>query len=202
MSLIKSFLEKSLSFLSKPKTLHSTTTPPKPAPKLDTLNTMRSALSVYKNICELGRNPEGRIFFEIGTGHAPITALTYWLLGANKVITTDDSHDFDVEFLIENLKVICEKKTEVENLLQPGLKKERLYELIALMDDPFHMQRFFELTEIDYWAPADPANINLPHQSVDFHISFAPSEAILKEGQRLIKKNGLFVDKAKLEYKI
>lgn len=50
-------------------------------------------------------------------------------------------------------------------------------------------------------APGDAADTNLPEQSIDFHTSYAVFEHIpldvleniLKEGSRIIKKNGLFV---------
>jgi ubiquinone/menaquinone biosynthesis C-methylase UbiE len=63
------------------------------------------------------------------------------------------------------------------------------------------MQDFFELCRITYIAPCDAANTNLSDESIDFHTSNAVFEHIplsileniLEEGNRIIKKEGLFI---------
>ncbi len=168
---------------------------------LDPLYWIRAAQDIVTVILEQGGRPDGKVFFEVGTGRAPILPLAYWLMGAEKVFTVDLNPYLKAEILAESLNLLCQKKTEVEDILKDNLKKERLYQLIEMMDHPFDIQKFFNLTRITYWAPADARNIDISDKSIDFHTSFTVLEhipekdiiAILKEGSRLLKDDGLFV---------
>ena len=174
---------------------------PKVLPAVDPLKWMKIANDVGLLIRKQGRFPEEKVFFEAPTGAAPILPLAYWLMGAKQVISADLDHDFDVDYLIQNLNVLCKNKNEVEIIFGEHLKKPRFYELIEMMDHPFHMQKFLEMTQIDYWAPADACNIALPNNCVDFHITSSLSETdtkrqgrIMIEANRLLKPLGLLID--------
>lgn len=168
---------------------------------LDPIHFLKSGKEFFKLIREQGKNPVGKVFFEVGTGRSPMLPLSYWLMGAKQTITVDLNHYVREEVLFESLQILCRNKAEVEEALKRELQKERFYQLIEMMDHPFDMQKFFELTQIDYLAPADARNVNLPDKSIDFHTSFTvlehiPKEvmiAIMKEGKRLLKDDGLFV---------
>lgn len=196
--LIKSLFGKTL---DKSKTIKT----PKSLPPIEPLKWMKIGQEVGQLIRKQGRFPEEKVFFEAPTGPAPILPLAYWLMGSKQVITADLNHDFDVDYLIQNLNAVCQHKTEVETIFGEHLKKPRFYELIEMMDHPFHMQKFLELTQIDYWAPADVCDIALPNSSIDFHITSSADEAdlkrqtrILTEANRLLKPQGLLIDWAEM----
>ena len=168
---------------------------------LDPMRWIEAGYELFGSIREQGFEPDNKIFFEVGTGRSPILPLAYWLQGAQKIITVDLNHYLQEEVLAESLKILCQKKNEVEKILGSSLKKERFYTLIEMMDHPFDLQKFFELTQIDYRAPSDARQVNLPDASIDFHTSFTvlehippqAMEEVLIEGHRLLKNDGLFV---------
>jgi len=65
----------------------------------------------------------------------------------------------------------------------------------------FSLERFLDLCCIDYISPGDAASTGLRPRSIDFHTSYTVLEhippdvlsAILKEGTRIIRDDGLFV---------
>ncbi len=89
------------------------------------------------------------------------------------------------------------------NLFGPLLIKERFDELQQALskDSCFSASNILNLCRVNYIAPSDATNTHLPEQSIDFHTSCSvfehiPLEAlerILKEGNKIIKTNGLFV---------
>ena len=57
--------------------------------KMNPINKLTAGIETCMRIKKVGRDPVGKVFFEVGTGRAPITPLAYWLMGAQKTITID-----------------------------------------------------------------------------------------------------------------
>ncbi|MFM6005613.1 MAG: methyltransferase domain-containing protein, partial [Sphaerospermopsis kisseleviana] len=65
------------------------------------------------------------------------------------------------------------------------------------------MQDLLQFINVDYIAPGDASELSIPSNSIDFHTSYTVFEhippdiikAIIKEGKRVLKSNGLFVHK-------
>jgi SAM-dependent methyltransferase len=65
------------------------------------------------------------------------------------------------------------------------------------------ISEILDLCQVDYIAPSDATDTHFPEQSIDFHTSYTVFEhiplevleRILKEGNRIVKNNGLFVHK-------
>ena len=167
------------------------------------ISKLTAAIETCKRICEQGETLSDKVFLEVGTGRVPIVTIAYWLTGAEKTITIDLNPYLKAELVEENLQYIHEKKEEILNLFGSLLIKERFDELQQALskDSCLSVPKILNLCRVDYIAPGDAANTRLPEQSIDFHtsytvfehISFEVLERILKEGNRIIKNNGLFV---------
>ena len=164
---------------------------------------LTAAIETCKRICEQGKTLPDKIFLEVGTGRVPIVPIAYWLMGAEKTITIDLNPYLKSELVEENLKYIYENKVEIQNLFGSLLIKERFDKLqqVTSRGSRFSVSEILDLCKVDYIAPGDAADTRIPEQSIDFHTSYtvfehiplAGLERILKEGNRIIKKNGLFV---------
>jgi SAM-dependent methyltransferase len=72
---------------------------------------------------------------------------------------------------------------------------------LPCVESPYQIKSLLEFLNIEYIAPGDASHLNLPDSSVDFHTSYTVLEhippeiikAILKEGKRILKQDGLFV---------
>ena len=57
--------------------------------KFNPIATIITSVGICKHILESGGSLSNKVFFEIGTGRAPIAPLVFWLIGAKKTITID-----------------------------------------------------------------------------------------------------------------
>lgn len=161
------------------------------------------AIKTCNRICEQGETLSNKIFMEVGTGRAPMVPIAYWLMGAEKTITIDLNPYLKSELVEEDLKYISKNKDEILKLFGSLLIKQRFDKLQqALSKDSCHsVSEILDLCQVDYIAPCDAADTHLSEQSIDFHTShyvfehipLVVLEKILKEGNRIIKNNGLFV---------
>jgi hypothetical protein len=160
---------------------------------------MKFAIESWKHIQNTGQNPIGKVFFETGTGRMPVVPLSYWLMGAEKTITIDLNPYLKKELIIDCLEYISKNKDAIMNLFGPLIVQERMDRLIKKR--PFSINEFLNLCDIDYIAPGDASNTKLSNNFIDYHISTTVFEhipkdilkKILEEGNRIIKKNGLFI---------
>lgn len=162
-----------------------------------------AAIETCKRICEQGESLSDKVFLEVGTGRVPIVPIAYWLMGAKKTITIDLNPYLRSELLKESLQYIHDNKEEVLDLFGSFLIKERFNMLqeASGKDSCFSASEILNLCQVDYIAPGDATDTNLPEQSIDFHTSYTVFEhipleileRILKEGSRILKDRGLFV---------
>lgn len=170
--------------------------------KMNPVSRLSAGIETWQRIRKLGYDPTGKIFFEVGTGRAPITPLAYWLMGAKGTITIDLNPYVKPELVMESLQYMTDNHADMQRLFGPLLDQERLDELLKLhQQTDFSFGAMLELCNIQYIAPGDAAKTRLSPGSIDFHTSFnvfehiplTILEKILAEGNRIIRDDGLFV---------
>jgi SAM-dependent methyltransferase len=159
------------------------------------------AIEAWKRIGRLGHDAVDKVFFEIGTGRAPLVPIAFYLMGAAGTITIDVNPYLQDGLIQETLKWIDNNAEAMKALFGPLLLSERLKTLRSLRKRPFDREMFLAECGITYLAPADATNTSLRSASVDFHFSNTTLEhippdilgGILREGNRIIKDDGLFI---------
>jgi hypothetical protein len=167
------------------------------------MNRLEAGIETVKQIEKFDRSPVGATFLEIGTGRRINTILAFWLLGAEKVITVDLNPYLKEELVRADLDYIIKNKTEIESLFGNRIFNNRLNALFEFIQYSYELNSLLKFLNIEYIAPGDASHLNLPEASVDFHTSYTVLEhippeiikAILKEGQRIIKNDGLIIHK-------
>jgi len=161
-----------------------------------------AGIHIWQELRSLGIDPRGKTFFEVGTGRAPAAPLAFWLMGAGRIVTVDLNPYLKAEIVREHLAYLSDNEAEIRTIFGTLLCGERFDELLDFVRRrPFRIEDFLDLCRIDYIAPGDAAKTPLSDGSVDFHMSYTTLEhipanvirAILKEGNRIVKADGLFV---------
>ncbi|MEZ4753474.1 MAG: methyltransferase domain-containing protein [Bdellovibrionota bacterium] len=169
--------------------------------QVDPTSRLIAGLEIFKRISQTNCTFIGKTFLEVGTGRAIDLPLALWLLGADKVITVDLNPYLEVDLVKESINFIKTRQNEVRELFGKDLIEERFNSLIGLAATNFMLTDVFDLCSIEYLAPEDASDLQLPEESIDFHVSYTVFEhissinlsSILKEGTRILKKDGLFV---------
>jgi SAM-dependent methyltransferase len=169
--------------------------------RLNPINRLEAGIETVKRIEQVGCSPIGATFLEVGTGRRINTILAFWLLGAEKVVTLDLNPYLKEELVRADLEYIVKNKSEIENLFENRIFNNRLDALLEFVEFPYQMKSLLKFLNVEYIAPGDASHLSLPDSSVDFHTSYTVLEhippeiikAILKEGQRILKQDGLFV---------
>ncbi len=168
----------------------------------DPTSRLIAAVETWKRIQEQGYTPLGKVFLEVGTGRVPLVPLAYWLMGAEKTISIDSNRYIKQDLVAESICYICNNKPVVLGVFGDLLDRKRFDELMDFGSNSSpSLPEFFDLCRLDYIAPGDAANTRLADQSIDFHTSFTVFEhiplfllgQILEEGNRIIRRGGLFV---------
>lgn len=161
-----------------------------------------AAIETWKRIQNQERSPTGKVFLEVGTGRAPLVPIAYWLMGAESTITIDLNPYLKEELIAEHLHYLSKNENEILALFGSLINEKRFKDLVKLaIRSKTLATEVLDLCQITYIAPGDAANTHLPEQHVDFHTSYTVFEHIppdvltdiLREGNRIIKNNGLFV---------
>jgi hypothetical protein len=163
---------------------------------------LTAGVQIWKRILQQRRDPIDKVFFEVGTGRAPIVPLSLWLMGARRTITMDVNPYLERDVVCESVAYIGKHRTLIEDLFGQLLQPARLASLLRLYtSDGFSLERFLHLCGIDYVQPGDATRTGLSDDSVDYHISYTVFEhippdilsAILVEGTRILRQEGLCV---------
>jgi len=161
-----------------------------------------AGIETWKRIKDLGYDPSGRAFLEVGTGRVTLVPLAYWLMGANKTITIDLNLYLKAELIKESLQYISDNNEEIRKLFGSLMHEDRINDLLHFIRNAsFSTSGFLDLCRIDYIAPGNAANTTLPPKSIDFHTSYTVFEhiplevlkMIVDEGNRIIRDSGLFI---------
>lgn len=157
---------------------------------------------IWKRLRDINYNPVGKVFFEVGTGRVPTVPLSFWLMGAEKTITVDLNPYLRPELVREQIAYTAEHQEEVRAIFGSYLIEDRLQQLVSLSAEKnLPLDKFLKTCGIEYLAPADAAKTSLPAGSIDVHMSFTVFEhipreileAILKEGNRIVRAGGIFI---------
>ncbi|MDR2803326.1 MAG: class I SAM-dependent methyltransferase [Treponema sp.] len=166
-------------------------------------NPMCTLFDAAKMLKTLKAGGGGRVFFEYGTGWVPTLPIGFWLGGAEKTITVDANTYMQKQYVTEAVGIIVKNAGKIKEVYGNLLDEKRLN---ALADyaakNNINIKELLELCRIEYMAPTDAACTGLPDKSVDAHVSHFAFEhippdilkAILLEGGRIIKPNGLFIN--------
>jgi hypothetical protein len=161
-----------------------------------------AAIETWKRIQSQERSPMGKVFLEVGTGRVPLVPIAYWLMGAESTITIDLNPYMKEELIAEHLHYLSKHENEILEIFGSLIDKKRFNDLVKLATRPkIQATEVLDLCQIIYIAPGDAANTNLHEQYIDFHTSYTVFEHIppdvladiLREGNRIIKNNGLFI---------
>ncbi|HQU32564.1 MAG: methyltransferase domain-containing protein [Planctomycetia bacterium] len=170
--------------------------------RVNPLKALIGGIETWKRIKSQDRSPSGKVFFEVGTERIPLVPLAYWLMGAEGTISIDLNPYLKEELIAESLRYISENEGEVLKLFGSLLDNDRFNSLLNFTKKTsFSTTEFLNLCQISYIAPGDAADTRLPDNSIDFHTSYTVFEhipidilrEIIGEGNRIIRKNGLFV---------
>jgi hypothetical protein len=170
--------------------------------QINPIRRLASGIDTWKRIQEQNINPFGKVFFEVGAGRVPLVPLAYWLMGAKKTISIDLNPYFKEELIKESIDYMSDNEEEILSLFGSLIHEENFSKLLAYnRGSSFSLPDFLDLCRIDYIAPGDASCTGLPDQSIDFHTSLRvfehiPEEIlkkILKEGNRIVKKTGMFI---------
>ena len=149
-----------------------------------------------------GHSTESKSFLEIGTDPRLNLPVALWLCGASEIWTVDLNPYLRPELVAEDIAYIMRHRQEIQALFQPyasaSLFRERLARLE--MAEGMRLDDLLDMMRIRYQAPGDAAHLDLPAQSLDYHVSFTVLEHIppgvlqgtLLEGKRVLKRDGLF----------
>jgi hypothetical protein len=187
--------------------------------KANPMSRIPAQIEMARWIFDMGGKVEGKTFFEVGTGHNPIIPIGFFLCGAEKVVTVDLHRRLDFGILKKSLVWMAKNRDEIcgyyDGVANPQIAPQRnrlrisqgkqitqINERMDLIDSlKLNPKKFLSEANIVYLAPADAANIDLPDESVDYHISTTvfehiPGEAIkriLKEAKLILKKDGVAI---------
>lgn len=165
------------------------------------ISALEFGIDVWKRIKTQGFDPADKVFFEVGTGRTVDTPLAFWLMGADKTITVDLNPYLKEELVKESLCYISDHKDEIMALFGDCLCLNRWQSLIDLSQNPYNLRDVLQLCRIEYIAQGDATDTRLPPGTIDFHTSINVFEhipehtikAILDEGNRILKNDGLFI---------
>lgn len=164
---------------------------------------LSAAVEIWRCIKNQGHNPEGKVFFEVGTGRDPIVPLAFWLMGAKKTITIDSNPYLKYELVHESIRYIANNKSEIVGVFNDLLCTKRLEKLLKLWrSSDFSLAAYMNTCGIEYLAPGDASCTGLPEGCIDYYTSYTVFEhihpdkllSILTEGSRITKSEGLFIN--------
>jgi SAM-dependent methyltransferase len=130
----------------------------------------------------LGFSIAGKSFLEVGTGHVSTAAISFFLMGAERVTTVDLNRRLDMPLLTGFLRWIADRRSELEARYAPFTERDvlakRLDTVERYANDPV---AFLRAANIVYMAPADAADTGLSSSSIDCHFSVNVLEHINRD---------------------
>mgnify|MGYP006440411699 CR=1 FL=1 len=166
------------------------------------LRRLLAGVKTWNHIIDVGQNPVGKTFFEVGTGHIPVVPIAYYLMGSFKTFTIDINPYLKDELLWECIRFLQNNKEIVRETFGSNLNWERYHYILDLsQNQKLSTHELLDEFNIKYIAPADASKTSISNQSIDYHTSYTVFEhippavlkSILTEGNRLLKDDGLFI---------
>jgi SAM-dependent methyltransferase len=157
---------------------------------------------LMSHMTELGVNPRGLKYVEVGTGWYPTLPLCYSLAGAESCTTFDVSRHMSGELTLRLIKVLGNKLPAIAEASGRTFKEvftdySRLARCTAIPE-------LLRSARVQYFAPADAAHTGLPSGSIDVvysnsvleHLPLDTLRAIMRESLRILKPSGLCIHSA------
>ena len=124
-------------------------------------------------------------------------------MGADKVISVDLNPYLKEELVKADLDYIQKNKIKIEKLFGDYIFNDRLNSLLNYIRSEYNLVNLLKFINVEYISSGDASQLPLSSQSINFHTSYTVFEhippeipkAILIEGNRILKDNGLFVHK-------
>ena len=162
------------------------------------LEMFEHASEIFREIAKAGTPVEGARVLEVGTGHRIIMPIAFYLAGAASQISIDLFPILKRGLVMDSVRDLLGRADEVKTIFaaQGGTAAgERLARLTGAGDFDDLCARM----RLEYRAPCDATATGVAAASVDIHFSYTVFEHIprrvlvniLREGSRLISKNGL-----------
>jgi len=170
--------------------------------RMNTIDNLLSGIQICAKIEQAGQSPVEKTFFEIGTGKRINIPLSFWLAGARQITTVDLNHYLKEELVREDLNYIQTNRDEIEQLFEGVIYNNRLDSLLDFTSKQWRLAGLLKFLNIEYIAPGDAAKLPISTDSIDFYTSYTVLEhipldnlkMIIEEGNRIIKKGGLFIN--------
>src|SRR5436190_6632233 len=112
---------------------------------------LTAGIQTWNRIVRQGVDPSKKMFFEVGTGTAPIVPLAFWLMGAKHTLTVDINPYLREELLYEAVEFIAANRGRIAGLFDRLLQHDRLNALLQMHSrGTFSLDRFLNLCNIEY----------------------------------------------------
>lgn len=165
-----------------------------------------AALEVAETLGEAGVKLAGKRVLEVGTGRTVDLPMGLWLMGADGVVTVDITRLLRADLVDAAIAHLERSWSDLRPRMLAHTDADVLDARFAILraargldDDGLHA--LLGRMGVDYRAPGDAARLSLPDQSIDLHVTFVvlqhvppePMTAILKEGRRVLRREGHMV---------
>jgi len=171
--------------------------------EVDSSRRLQAGLEIVSRLESLGRSIHGKSVLEIGTGHQINVPIALWLCGAASIVTVDLNRYLREDLVRLDLAYLAGHTDEIQRLFggrgRSAEFQQRLERLVANRDS--RIDRVLETIGATYLAPCDARKLPLADDSIDYHVSFTVLEhippdvlsQILREGNRVLRRDGLFI---------
>lgn len=166
------------------------------------LKGLESGIEIARRIIDRGKAVYGKTFLEVGTGWRINVPIVFWLLGSEKVLSVDINPYLREELVRGDINYIIANADAIRTLFKGlDVRENRFDGLAQFGRNEWRLENILEFLNIEYICPGDAANLPMPSSSIDYHVSVtafehippAIIESILREGNRIMRKDGLFV---------
>lgn len=157
---------------------------------------------LMSHMTELGVNPRGLKYVEVGTGWYPTLPLCYSLAGAQSCTTFDLTRHMNSKLTFRMVEVLSKKLPTIADA--SGRTFEEVFADYSRIAKCTAIQELLQSARIEYLAPADAAQTGLPSSSIDVvysnsvleHLPVDTLRAIMRESRRILKPSGLCMHSA------
>jgi len=168
----------------------------------DPVHALMGGVGAMDRIVGQGQSIESKAVLEIGTGLRLNVPIALWLCGAARIVTVDLNPYLRPKYVMSDVSHIRANRDKIIEIFgrhaERPVFRERFNWLCEACTD---MPALLKAANIQYKAPADAANLDMESDSIDYHVSHAVLEhipagvilAILAEGKRVLKEDGLFL---------
>lgn len=148
-----------------------------------------------------GRETEGASVLEVGTGQRLNVPIALWLCGVRSIVTADRTWYLRSSLVRRELTFIRTHRATIEAMFRPHARPEFFEPRFALLTrEGLRVPALLAAAGIEY-VQRDVRTLPLADRSVDIHLSNNVLEhvpradlvAILREGARIVREDGLLV---------